>query len=139
MLRQPVRKAPLFARLVMGKMGGSIRGSTSLSSDGSQPESCSGYLEPRDGSTSSIYRLVTHRSASKKEIRQLLSCPLSQTLHNTCENMQKYVQKEFEKNSNRARIIQPRKVRIAAAFLDAKAVNPENFHINRLLTGSRLL
>ena len=43
-----------YARLVMGEKGGSIRGSTSLSSDGSQPESCSGCLDPRDGSTRSI-------------------------------------------------------------------------------------
>ena len=53
--------------------------------------------------------------------------------------MQKFMQKEFEKNSNRARIMEPRNVRAATSFLDAKAVDPENFHISRLLTGSRLM
>ena len=54
----------------MGEKGGLIRGSTSLSSDGSQPESCSGCLDPRDESTA--HRLVAHRSASKKGNRQLV-------------------------------------------------------------------
>ncbi len=37
-----------------GKMGGSIRASTSLSYDGRQLKSCSGCLDPRDKSTISI-------------------------------------------------------------------------------------
>jgi len=35
--------------------------------------------------------------------------------------------------------MQPRNVRVATSFSDAKDADPENFHINRLLTGSRLL
>jgi hypothetical protein len=43
-----------------GRNKGSIRGITSLSFDGSQPESCSGCLDPCDGSTRSVasYRLT---------------------------------------------------------------------------------
>jgi hypothetical protein len=64
--------------------------------------------------------------------------PLFKTLHNTCENMQRFMQKEFEKNSNRARRKQPRNVRAAASFLDAKAAEPGNSRNTTLQTGSQL-
>ncbi len=44
----------LLCETYHGEKGDLIRGSTSLSRDGSQLESCSGYLGPRDGSTSSL-------------------------------------------------------------------------------------
>ena len=136
MLRQPVRKAPLFVRLIIGKMGESNSGTTSLSSDGSQPEICSGCLDPRDGSTSSV---ASQRIAPRVKKETGSFCHVPYPKHFTCENMQKFMQKEFETNSNRARKIQPRNVRVASSFLDAKAAGTENFHINRLLTDSRLL
>ncbi len=64
-----------YARLFMGeKIGGSIRGSTSLSYDGSQPESCSGCLDPRNGSTSSI---ASHRLAPRAKKKTSSSCNVS--------------------------------------------------------------
>jgi hypothetical protein len=64
-------KHPFLRDLSWGKWGGSIRGSTSLSSDGSQPESCSGCLDPRDGSTSSI---ASHRLAPRAKRKSGRSC-----------------------------------------------------------------
>ena len=129
-----------YARLAMGeKKGGSIRGNTSLSSDGSQPESYFGCLDPRDGSAISI---ASHHLAPRAEKKTGSSCRVSYPKHFTtlvrifkslCKKNSKRIQTE------RARRIQPWKVRAATSFLDAKAVDPENFPINRLLTGSRLL
>ncbi len=41
-------QAPPMRDLSCEERGGLIRGSTSLYSDGSQPKSCSGCLDPRD-------------------------------------------------------------------------------------------
>jgi hypothetical protein len=76
MLRQPVRKHPLC---IMGEKEGLIKGSSSLSSDRNQPESCSGYLDPRDGSISSI---ASHRIApgAKKKTGSSCHVPYSHRL-----------------------------------------------------------
>ena len=62
-----------YARLMMGEKGGSIRGSTSLSSDGSQPESCSGCLDPRDESTRSIASQRLGPRAKRKPVAPAIS------------------------------------------------------------------
>ena len=130
MLRQPVRNASLMRDLSWEKRG--------VQSGAALPYLLTEVSLKLLRLPRSSRRKHTHapspRSASlreQKEDRQLLPYPLSQTLHNTCENMQRFMQKEFEKNSNRARRIQPRNVRAAASFLDAKLpsrVTPEMPH-----------
>jgi len=62
-----------YARLMMGEKGGSIRGSASLSFDGSQPESCSGCLNLRDESIRSIVSQRLAPRAKKKTAAPAIS------------------------------------------------------------------
>ena len=137
MLRQPVHNAPLMRDLSWEKRGGSIRGSTSLSSDGSQPESCSGCLDPRDGSTSSI---ASHGLAPRAKKETGRTCPILypqqfKTILRICKRFCKRSSKRIE---HRNRKMQPRNVS-CSILSRCKNCRTGNFHINRLLTGSRLL
>ena len=74
MLRQPVRKAPLFARLIMGKMGGQSGVALPyLLTDVSLKAAPAASIRATEHK---LHRLATHRSASKKANRQLLLFPL---------------------------------------------------------------
>ena len=80
------------------KREGLIRGTTSLSFDGSQPESCSGCLDPRDGSISFI---ASHRLAPRAKIktRSSFHVPYSnrfKTIVRICKRLCKKNSKEFE-------------------------------------------
>ena len=91
MLRQSVHKEPLHARLIMVNRGVQL-GATLL------------YLLTEVGlkPASAALILATKAQASSPQsasLRHLLPCPLSNSIQNNHENMQRIQQKEFKKNS----------------------------------------
>jgi hypothetical protein len=91
-------QAPLMRNLSWEERGGLIMGSTSLYSDGSEHESCSGSLDPRDGSISSI---ASHRLAPRAKRKTGNSChvPYSnrlKTIVRICRRFCKKNSEEFE-------------------------------------------
>ncbi len=74
MLRQPVRKAPLFARLIMWKKGGQSGAALPyLLTEFSLRAAPAASIRATEHK---LHRLATHRSARKKGNRQLVLFPL---------------------------------------------------------------
>jgi hypothetical protein len=97
-------QAPLMRDLPWGKRGGLIRGSTSLSSDGSQPELL--RLPRSSRRKHKLHRLASPRSASKKETGSSCHVPypkhfttLVRICRSICKKNSKRIQTELAEYS----------------------------------------
>ena len=125
-----------FCETYHGENGGSIRGNTSLSSDGSQPESCSGCLDPRDGAQAPSPRNASLREQESKPaalVISLIQTDLNRSLE--CADVSaKRIQKNSKPGSQKAASECPSCI----ILHDAKAAEPDNSRNPILQTGSRL-
>ncbi len=133
-VRQPVYKSPSYARLIAGKEGVQSGAAFPIFC---QPKSCSDCLDPRDGSTSSIASERLAPRAQRKPADPVGTFSKARLYIIKC--MQMIARNSSTRILIRPRRRMPRKVRTAASSSATKAADPENVHISRVLTGSRLL
>ena len=120
----------------MGEKGGSIRGSTSLSSDGSQPESCSGCLDPRDGSKSSI---ASHRLSPRAKTKPAIpAMPLIPTHLKQSLEYAEIPAQRIQKNSKPGSQNAASECPSCSILPRCKAAEPVNSGNTALQTGNRL-